>query len=202
MKRKSLNVQKIIPNYLKDLLIQNSLKYIFNKFEKKLDVIQLHKVKKPYTELGTLFLHPDFRGKGRGSLLSLARFKFMALWPERFDHDVVAEIRGKVDKDDNSIFWKYFSKYFFDEEMFNNNEISYINNSFIAESIPKHPFLVSPLNKSAQRIIGIPNDNALPAFKMMESQNFKPNGLVDIIDAGPCLDCKLNEIKTIKIISL
>ena len=33
---------------------------------------------------------------------------------------------------------------------------------------------------------------------MMESQNFKPNGLVDIIDAGPCLDCKLNEIKTIK----
>ena len=82
------------------------------KFEKRLDVIQLHKVKKPYTELGTLFLHPDFRGKGRGSLLSLARFKFMALWPERFDHDVVAEIRGKVDKDDNSIFWKYFSKTF------------------------------------------------------------------------------------------
>ncbi len=167
-------------------------------FKKSLDVIQLHKVKTPYTELGTLFLHPDYRGKGRGSLLSLARFKFMALWPERFDQKVVAEIRGKVDKDDNSIFWKYFSKYFFDEEMFNNNEISYINNSFIAESIPKHPFLVSPLNRSAQRIIGIPNDNALPAFKMMESQNFKTNGLVDIIDAGPCLECNLNEIKTIK----
>ena len=168
------------------------------KFKKSLDVIQLHKVKNPYTELGTLFLHPDFRGKGRGSLLSLARFKFMALWPERFDKKVVAEIRGKVDKDDNSIFWKHFSKHFFDEDIFNNNEISYINNSFIAESIPKHPFLVSPLNRSAQRIIGIPNDNALPAFKMMESQNFKLNGLVDIIDAGPCLDCKLNEIKTIK----
>ena len=122
----------------------------------------------------------------------------MALWPERFDQKVVAEIRGKVDKDDNSIFWKYFSRYFFDEEIFNNNEISYINNSFIAESIPKHPFLVRPLNRSAQRIIGIPNDNAIPALKMMESQNFKPNGLVDIIDAGPCLDCKLNEIKTIK----
>ena len=54
-------------------------------FKKSLDVIQLHTVKNPYTELGTLFLHPDFRGKGRGSLLSLARFKFMALWPERFD---------------------------------------------------------------------------------------------------------------------
>ena len=78
------------------------------------------------------------------------------------------------------------------------NKPQYINNSFIAESIPKHPFPVRPLNRSAQRIIGIPNDNAIPALKMMESQNFKPNGLVDIIDAGPCLDCKLNEIKTIK----
>ena len=167
-------------------------------FKKSLDVIQLHTVKNPYTELGTLFLHPDFRGKGRGSLLSLARFKFMALWPERFDKKIVAEIRGKVDKDDNSIFWKHFSKHFFDEEVFNNNEISYINNSFISESIPKHPFLVSPLNRSAQRIIGVPNDNALPAFKMMESQNFRPNGMVDIIDAGPCLECNLDEIKTIK----
>ena len=168
------------------------------KFKKTLDVIQLHTVKKPYTELGTLYLHPDFRGKGRGSLLSLARFKFMALWPERFDQKIFAEIRGKVDKDDNSIFWKYFSKHFFDEDIFNNNAISYINNSFISESIPKHPLLVNPLNKSAQKIIGIPNDNALPAFRMMKAQNFKPNGLVDIIDAGPCLDCSFSNIQTIK----
>ena len=168
------------------------------KFKKSLDVIQLHTVKDPYTELGTLYLHPRYRGKGRGSLLSLARFKFMALWPERFDDNVVAEIRGKVDKEDNSIFWIYFSRHFFDEDIFNNNEISYIDNSFITESIPKHPFLVSPLNKSAQRIIGMPNKNAFPAFKMMKSQNFKANGLVDIIDAGPCLECRLDDIKIIK----
>ena len=167
-------------------------------FEKNLDVIQLHTIKKPYTELGTLFLHPNFRGKGRGSLLSLARFKFMALWPERFDNNIVAEIRGKVDKDDQSIFWKYFSRYFFNEEVFNNDKISYIDNNFIAESIPKHPFLISPLNKNAQAIIGKPNDNAYPAYKMMESQNFKPNGLCDIIDAGPCLDCCIDKIKLIE----
>lgn len=168
------------------------------KFKKSLDVIQLYRVNTPYTELGTLFLHPKYRGKGRGSLLSLARFKFMALWPERFDKSVVAEIRGKVDKDDNSIFWKYFSRHFFDENIFNNNEISYIDNSFITESIPKHPFLVSPLNKSAQRIIGAPNDKAIPAFKMMKSQNFKANDLIDVIDAGPCLQCKFKDIKIVK----
>ena len=44
MKRKSLNVQKIIPNYLNDLLIHNSLKHIFNKFEKKLDINQSYLV--------------------------------------------------------------------------------------------------------------------------------------------------------------
>ena len=145
------------------------------KFKKSLDAIQLYRVNTPYTELGTLFLHPKYRGKGRGSLLSLARFKFMALWPERFDKSVVAEIRG-----------------------FNNNDISYIDNSFITESIPKHPFLVSPLNKSAQRIIGAPNDKAIPALKMMKSQNFKANDLIDVIDAGPCLQCKFKDIKIVK----
>tara|TARA_Y100001935_G_C17228432_1_gene469050 strand:- start:54 stop:1052 length:999 start_codon:yes stop_codon:yes gene_type:complete len=168
------------------------------KFKKTIDVIQLHTVKKPYTELGTLYLHPKFRGKGRGSLLSLARFKFMALWPERFDKKVFAEIRGKADKEDNSIFWKYFSRHFFDENIFNNNEISYINNSFISETIPKHQLLVDPLNKLAKSIIGVPHDNALPAYKMMRSQNFRLNDLVDIIDAGPCLECNLSKIKTIQ----
>ena len=33
---------------------------------------------------------------------------------------------------------------------------------------------------------------------MMRSQNFKPNGMVDIIDAGPCLECSFNKINTIK----
>ena len=33
---------------------------------------------------------------------------------------------------------------------------------------------------------------------MMELQNFKPNGLCDIIDAGPCLDCPIDKIKLIE----
>ena len=122
----------------------------------------------------------------------------MALWPERFDDKIVAEIRGKVNKQGQSIFWNYFSRYFFNEDIFDNDKMSYIDNSFITESIPKHPFLVSPLNRKAQIIIGKPNDSAFPAFKMMVSQNFKPNGLIDIIDAGPCLDCNLSNIKLVK----
>ena len=57
---------------------------------------------------------------------------------------------------------------------------------------------MSPLNKSAQRIIGAPNDKAIPAFKMMKSQNFKANDLIDVIDAGPCLQCKFKDIKIVK----
>ena len=38
-------------------------------FTKDLDVLSLHLCKQPYSELGTLFLKPAFRGKGRGTLL-------------------------------------------------------------------------------------------------------------------------------------
>ena len=77
----------------------------------------------------------------------------MALWPERFDKNVVAEIRGKVDKDEKSIFWKHFSRYFFDEDIFDNDQISYINNSFISvtfdvsQSDIKPYFALSPSDK-------------------------------------------------------
>ena len=52
-------------------------------FTKDLDVLSLHLCKQPYSELGTLFLKPAFRGKGRGSLLSFSRFIFMYAHQDR-----------------------------------------------------------------------------------------------------------------------
>ena len=46
------------------------------------------------SELCTLFLNPDFRGGGNGTLLSKARFLFMAEHAHRFNDRVIAEMRG------------------------------------------------------------------------------------------------------------
>ena len=48
------------------------------KFTKDLEVLLLHLRKKPYSEIGTLFIKPAYRGKGSGSLLSFSRFIFIS----------------------------------------------------------------------------------------------------------------------------
>ena len=48
-------------------------------------------------ELCSLFLHPDWRRDGNGSLLSKSRFLFLAEFPEYFSPRVIAEMRGVSD---------------------------------------------------------------------------------------------------------
>ena len=167
-------------------------------FTKDLDVLSLHLCKQPYSELGTLFLKPAFRGKGRGTLLSFARFIFMSAFPERFDSKIFVEIRGFKNAKGVSYFWDSFSKTFFNLDFFKADEISYIDNHFIMESIPKYPFIIEHMPKKVQRVIGKPHPNAMPAYSLLTKQNFRPNGLIDVLDGGPCLETKIKDIPLVR----
>ena len=167
-------------------------------FTKDLDVLSLFLYKKPYTELGTLFLKPAYRGKGRGALLSFSRFIFMSAHQYRFDPTAFVEIRGFKNLKDESNFWNLFSKTFFNLDFFKVDEISYIDNHFVMESIPKFPFIIEHMPKKLQRVIGKPHPNAMPAYSLLIKQNFHPNGLVDVLDGGPCLEAKIKDIPLVK----
>ncbi len=166
-------------------------------FTKDLDVLSLFFCKKPYTELGTLFLKPDIRGNGRGSLLSYARFIFMSAHQKRFDEMAFVEMRGFKNAKDDSDFWDSFSKTFFNLDVFKSDEISYIDNHFIMESVPRYPFIIEHLPQKVQRVIGKPHSSAMPAYSLLTKQNFRPNGLIDIMYGGPCLDAKIKDIPLI-----
>ncbi|MBD63041.1 MAG: hypothetical protein CMD68_03065 [Gammaproteobacteria bacterium] len=167
-------------------------------FTKDLEVLSLHLCKYPYSELGTLFLKPAFRGKGRGSLLSFSRFIFMSLFQYRFDPTAFVEIRGFKNTKDESYFWNSFSKTFFNLDFFQADKISYIDNHFIMESIPKYPFIIEQMPLKVQRVIGKPHPNAMPAYSLLTKQNFRPNGLIDVLDGGPCLETKIKDIPLVK----
>ncbi|SCA63954.1 hypothetical protein SCG7109_BT_00010, partial [Chlamydiales bacterium SCGC AG-110-M15] len=65
------------------------------------------------SEMCTLFLLPEFRKGKLGRLLSLSRFLFMAAFPERFDEEVIAEMRGVVSPDGYSPFYQHVGRHFF-----------------------------------------------------------------------------------------
>ena len=168
------------------------------KFEKESDVLKLHLLHKPYSELGTIFIDPSSRGRGRGSLLSFARLQLIGAHQTRFDKKILVEIRGWKDKNGKSYFWEYFSKAFFNLDFFSIDRLSYIDNHFITESVPKFPFIVELLPKRVQKVLGKAHPNAMPALSMLAKQGFKPNGLVDILDGGPCMEVLATKIPIVK----
>ena len=167
-------------------------------FEKDADVLKLHLIHKPYSELGTIFINPSSRGRGRGSLLSFARLQLIASHQSRFDEKTLVEIRGWKDKGNRSYFWESFSKAFFNLDFFSVDRLSYIDNHFITESVPKFPFMVELLPKRVQKVLGKPHPNAMPALSMLAKQGFKANGLVDILDGGPCMEVKTSKIPIVR----
>ena len=125
------------------------------------------------SEIGTLFLRPDQRGHGAGRLLSLARFAFMAAFPERFAPDVIAEMRGVVSEDGHSPFWEAIGRHFFEVDFAEADARSGHDKQFIADLMPDHPIYIPMLSPEAQAVIGEVHPEARPALRLLEQEGFR-----------------------------
>ncbi len=147
------------------------------------------------SELCSLFLDPAYRVGKNGSLLSKCRFLFLAQFRERFSKKIIAEMRGVSDANGKSPFWDSLGRHFFSMEF---GEADYLTGigkkSFVAELMPKHPLYSSFLTPEAQAVIGKTHEMTRPALAMLESEGFRYEGHVDIFDAGPAVECDVDDI--------
>jgi arginine N-succinyltransferase len=150
------------------------------------------------SEIGSLFLAPEFRRDGNGRLLSLSRFLFMAEHPAAFDPTVIAEIRGVVDDAGRSAFWDALGKHFFEVDFPRADHLSAVNKRFIAELMPRHPIYVFLLPGAAQGVIGKPHPDSRAAMALLEAEGFQFTNTVDIFDAGPIVTCPLREVRCVR----
>lgn len=150
------------------------------------------------SEVGSLFLHPDYRKGGNGYLLSLSRFLFMAEHPQHFDPVVLAEMRGAIDEQGGSVFWDALGRHFFDIDYPKADYLSMLNKRFIADLMPRHPIYIVLLPKEAQAVIGQVHEQTRPAMKILEAEGFRFNNMVDIFEAGPIVSCPLQQVRTVR----
>merc|ERR1712023_253073 len=88
---------------------------------------------------------------------------------------------------------------FFDMEFSEADMLSGLGNkSFIAELMPKYPIYLSMLPDSARAVIGRVHDNTAPALRMLQSEGFNFNGLVDIFDGGPVVEAFVHNVRTVR----
>lgn len=151
------------------------------------------------TEVGSLFLEPAYRRDRLGKMMSLARFLFIAAFPNYFAEQVIAEMRGVHDVEGSAPFYNALPKKFFQMGF---TKADYINatqgNQFINDLMPKYPIYLSLLPKSAQAVVGQVNQASEPAKAMLERQGFKYTGYIDIFDGGPTLVAERDSIDVVQ----
>ncbi|HWX10848.1 MAG TPA: arginine N-succinyltransferase [Trinickia sp.] len=152
-----------------------------------------------YAEVCSLFLSPRYRAHGVGALLSRSRFMFIAQFRDRFPERLCAELRGHFDADGTSPFWRSVGSHFYQIDF---NAADYLSahgrKSFLAELMPRYPVYADLLPEDAQAVIGRTHRDTAPARRMLEAEGLRYENHVDIFDAGPVLECHVNDLRTVR----
>lgn len=164
----------------------------------EVESLHLEKIHDGPTEIGSLFLLPEYRGQGRGRLLSLARFIFMATYPKRFSEYVIAEMRGMMTDDGECPFWEAIGRHFFKMDFPQADSLSTINKRFIEDLMPRYPIYTSLLSEETRAILGAVHPQTLPALAMLQAEGFEIDNLIDIFDGGPVVRCRRDDIGAVK----
>jgi len=149
------------------------------------------------SEVGSLFLHPDYRRDGLGRYLAKVRYLFMASEPWRFGESVIAELRGICGAHGSPLYDFLFQdkleKTFLqaDAEYYDRNPDALGDIVPIGE-IPTHGF---PLHVKAS--LGQPHPSGIGAMRLLQSEGFTFSGTIDLFDGGPIMSVHRDTIRTI-----
>lgn len=151
------------------------------------------------TEIGSLFVLPEFRKPGVGQFLSRARYLALADFPERFSELVMAELRGWQDEQGRSPLWEHLGRNFFGidfQEAVNTAALK--GPQFISDLMPKYPIYVDLLPQRARDVIGKPHCSSAPALHLLQKEGFQFSGYVDLFDGGPTVQASACDIRTVR----
>ena len=151
------------------------------------------------SEVGSLFVLPEFRKPGMGQFLSRARFLTMADFPSRFGDTVMAELRGWLNDQGQSPLWENLGRQFFGIDFQEAvNTVALKGTQFISDLMPKYPIYIDLLPQEARDVIGKPHDSSAPALHMLKKEGFQFAGYVDLFDGGPSVQCPVSEVHTVR----
>lgn len=184
------------PNYTYEL-ITNHFRHRKLDIETSIHELHLRTEHEGPSELGGLFLHPDYRGCGIGATLSRSRILFAKAFPSRFTRQIMTEFRGVVKKSGHVPFWEAIGRHFFVHDFSTLDQTSAVSaKDFIADLMPRHPIYVNILPEEAREVIGKPHADTAPAVKVLEREGFQFIDQVDIFDAGPIYQATLSKTRS------
>lgn len=151
------------------------------------------------SELGALYLSPEWRKEKLGQLLSLSRLLFIADHRQRVTDAIDARLRGYIEKDrKTSPFWNGLGKHFLDLTFVEVQALIDKNVDFIPIFFPKEPIYACLLPQRAQRVMQKTHPSTRPALKMLRKEGFAVTNRIDPFEGGPVVEAKTDALRTVR----
>lgn len=157
-----------------------------------------------WSELASIYLAPEARGRGVARLLSLGRLCFIESHRHLFDGRLMADIRGWVDESGVSPFWEHLTQKFIPTDFDVADRLSASDGRFIMELLPGLPIMMNLLPDAARICVGRPHDVSRGAMNILIGAGFEDTELCDIFDGGPAIQCRVDQTivaKTVRTLS-
>jgi arginine N-succinyltransferase len=162
--------------------------------------LQLHSTEDGPTEIGGIILEPAYRGHPSkcGKALSIVRFSYISLYPERFGREVIAEMLSPFEAPGKNLLWDAFGAQFTGIPYREADHLSARSKQFIADLFPRDPVYTTLFPPEVQAVIGQPNETAVAALRILEKIGFRPLDQVDPFDGGPYVGAAREAITSVR----
>jgi arginine N-succinyltransferase len=162
--------------------------------------LQLHSSEDGPTEIGGLILDPEYRRhpEKAGKALSVVRFAYISMHPNRFEREVIAEMLSPFESPGRSLLWDAFGAKFTGLSYRDADRLSARSKQFIADLFPRDPVYATLFPENVQAMIGHTNEAAKAALRILEKVGFHELGQVDPFDGGPYVGAARDAIASVR----
>ena len=152
------------------------------------------------TEVGGLVVDRAYRRRPErvGRMVSLSRFVYIGMHPERFEDDLHSEMAPPLTEDGRSEFWEALGRRFTGMPYQEADQISGQHNGFIPNLFPSEDIYLALLDVKARLVLGRVGQETQGALQLLNRIGFKYKDEVDPFDGGPHVGCKKTEVTLIK----
>jgi arginine N-succinyltransferase len=162
--------------------------------------LQLMSTEDGPTEVGGLILDPAYRRHAErcGKALSIVRFAYISLHPDRFEREVIAEMLSPFEAPGKNLLWDAFGARFTGLPYREADHLSSRTKQFIADLFPRDPVYATLFPEQVQAVIGQPGETAKAAVRILEKIGFRYLNQVDPFDGGPYYGASREAISSVR----
>lgn len=153
------------------------------------------------TEIGGLLVDKSYRRRPEklGKQISLSRFLYMGLHPEKFENRVLCELTPPLTDEGRSEFWEALGRRFTGLPYQEADLLSQSHKEFIESLFPQDDIYLCLLDSKARLVLGRVGEATKPAQHLLEAIGFTYLDEVDPFDGGPHYGANTSEILPIKL---